>query len=34
MWGRNFKTSGDVVVLIGFVVTGLYIAMFVLILEI
>lgn len=33
VWGREFRTSGDVVVLLGVVCTALYIAIFVLIMQ-
>ncbi|GAA6051407.1 hypothetical protein JCM3770_000503 [Rhodotorula araucariae] len=33
IWGREFRTSGDVVVLLGVVCTALYIAIFVLIMQ-
>ncbi|GAA6018328.1 hypothetical protein JCM10207_000807 [Rhodosporidiobolus poonsookiae] len=33
LWGREFRTSGDVVVLVGCLCTGLYIALFVLVMR-
>jgi len=33
VWGREFRTSGDVVVLLGVVCTALYIAIFVSIMQ-
>ncbi|KAL8291505.1 hypothetical protein RQP46_002483 [Phenoliferia psychrophenolica] len=33
IWGRNFRTSGDVVVLVGVVVTGLYAGLFAVVLK-
>lgn len=33
VWGREFRTSGDMVVLIALTCTALYVAMFVLILK-
>lgn len=33
IWGRDFRTSGDVVIVVGLVVTGLYLALFVLIMK-
>ena len=33
VWGRSFKTSGDMVVLIVLTCTALYVAMFVLVLK-
>lgn len=33
VWGRDFRTSGDVVILLGAVVASIYIALFVLLLR-
>ncbi|BGP51477.1 hypothetical protein JCM10450v2_007419 [Rhodotorula kratochvilovae] len=33
IWGREFRTSGDVVVLLGVVCTALYVAIFVLVMQ-
>lgn len=33
VWGREFRTSGDVVVLLGVVCTALYMALFALIMQ-
>lgn len=33
LWGRPFRTSGDFVVLVGMVVTGLYLALFIFVMK-
>jgi hypothetical protein len=33
IWGREFRTSGDMVILIGLTCTALYVAMFVLVMK-